>query len=115
MVAAGSGTYIDDLIRVAGGINATAGKDPYPRYSWEDILVLQPDIVLISSMAGGLDPEEILLAWKTWKQLDAVAHGRIFVVDADLFDRPTPRLVRGLELIAPIIHPELYHEMQKKK
>jgi iron complex transport system substrate-binding protein len=37
-----------------------------------------------------------------------VKNDRIFVVDADLFDRPTPRLVDGLEVIAAIIHPELF-------
>jgi iron complex transport system substrate-binding protein len=108
MVSAGSKTFIHELIELAGGSNCSAGDDPYPRYSWEDILVLQPDIVLISSMAGGLDPKELLQTWKKWDQLDAVANNRIFVVDADLFDRPTPRLIDGLEIIAEIIHPEVF-------
>jgi iron complex transport system substrate-binding protein len=111
MVSAGSKTFIHELIELAGGINSSAGDDPYPRYSWEDILVLQPDIILISSMAGGLDPEELLQTWKKWDQLDAVANNRIFVVDADLFDRPTPRLIDGLEIIAEIIHPEIFKQV----
>jgi len=113
LVSAGSSTFIQELIELAGGINTGAGKDPYPRYSWEDILVLQPDLVLISSMAGGLNPEELVKTWKQWKQLSAVVNNRIYVVDADLFDRPTPRLVDGLEVIAPIIHPELFGQHQK--
>ena len=110
LVSAGNNTFIHELIELAGGINTAAGKDPYPRYSWEDILILQPDMVLISSMAGGLDPEELILAWKHWDQLSASANNQIFVVDADLFDRPTPRLVDGLELIAEIIHPEIFKQ-----
>jgi iron complex transport system substrate-binding protein len=113
LVSAGNHTFIHELIELAGGINTAAGEDPYPRYSWEDILVLQPDIVLISSMAGGLEPRELVRAWQQWKQLKAVINKKIFVVDADLFDRPTPRLVDGLELIAGIIHPELFN-MDKK-
>lgn len=108
LVSAGNKTFIHELIELAGGLNTAAGKDPYPRYSWEDILVLQPDIVLISSMAGGLGPDELVKTWKQWEQLSAVVNKQIFVVDADLFDRPTPRLVDGLELIAEIIHPELF-------
>jgi iron complex transport system substrate-binding protein len=108
LFSAGNNTFIHELIELAGGINTAAGEDPYPRYSWEDILVLQPEIVLISSMAGGLDPENLIRSWKKWKQLSAVDNDQVFVVEADLFDRPTPRLVDGLEAIAAIIHPELF-------
>ena len=108
LFSAGDNTFIHELIELAGGINTAAGEDPYPRYSWEDILVLQPEIVLISSMAGGLDPENLIRSWKKWKQLSAVDNDQVFVVEADLFDRPTPRLVDGLEAIAAIIHPELF-------
>ena len=114
LISAGNNTFINELIELAGGINAAAGKDPYPRYSWEDILILQPDIILISSMAGGLNPEELIMTWKKWTQLSAAVNNRIFVVDADLFDRPTPRLVEGLELIAGIIHPELFKQGRKQ-
>ena len=108
LFSAGDNTFIHELIELSGGINTAAGEDPYPRYSWEDILVLQPEIVLISSMAGGLDPENLIRSWKKWKQLSAVNNDQVFVVEADLFDRPTPRLVDGLEAIASIIHPELF-------
>jgi iron complex transport system substrate-binding protein len=112
LISAGNNTFIDELIELAGGINTAAGKDPYPRYSWEDILILQPEMILISSMAGGLNPEQLVLTWKKWDQLAAVINDQIFVVDADLFDRPTPRLVDGLELIAEIIHPELFEQKE---
>jgi iron complex transport system substrate-binding protein len=108
LFSAGTDTFIHELIELAGGINTTAGKVSYPRYSWEDIIVLQPEIVLISSMAGGLTPEYLVNSWKKWDLLAAVQNDKIFVVDAELFDRPTPRLVEGLEVIAAIIHPELF-------
>jgi iron complex transport system substrate-binding protein len=108
LFSAGNNTFIHELIELAGGINTAAGENPYPRYSWEDILVLQPEIVLISSMAGGLDPEDLIKTWRKWDQLSAVNNDKVFVVDADLFDRPTSRLVDGLEVIAAIIHPELF-------
>jgi len=113
LFSAGDNTFIDELIELAGGINTAAGENPYPRYSWEDILLLQPEIVLISSMAGGLAPEEIIRSWKKWDQLSAVKNDKVFVVDAELFDRPTTRLVDGLEAIAGIIHPELFMKNNK--
>ena len=114
LFSAGTNTFIHELIELAGGINTTAGEVSYPRYSWEDIIVLQPEIVLISSMAGGLAPEYLLNSWKKWSLLSAVKNDQIFVVDAELFDRPTPRLVNGLEVIAAIIHPELFIKSDQK-
>jgi iron complex transport system substrate-binding protein len=114
LFSAGTDTFIHELIELAGGINTTAGEVSYPRYSWEDIIVLQPEIVLISSMAGGLAPEYLLNSWKKWNLLSAVKNNQIFVVDAELFDRPTPRLVDGLEVIAAIIHPELFIKSDQK-
>jgi iron complex transport system substrate-binding protein len=114
LFSAGTDTFIHELIELAGGINTTAGEVSYPRYSWEDIIVLQPEIVLISSMAGGLAPEYLLNSWRKWNLLSAVKNDQIFVVDAELFDRPTPRLVDGLEVIAAIIHPELFIKSDQK-
>ncbi len=114
LFSAGTNTFIHELIELAGGINTAAGEVPYPRYSWEDIIVLQPEMVLISSMAGGLAPEYLVRSWKQWSLLSAVKNEKIFVVDAELFDRPTPRLVDGLEVIAAIIHPELFIQRNKK-
>ena len=108
LFSAGTDTFIHELIELAGGINTTAGEVSYPRYSWEDIIVLQPEIVMISSMAGGLAPEYLLNSWKKWNLLSAVKNDKVFVVDAELFDRPTPRLIDGLEVIVAIIHPELF-------
>ena len=113
LFSAGTNTFIHELIELAGGINTTAGEVSYPRYSWEDIILLQPEIVLISSMAGGLEPEYLVKSWKRWELLSAVKNNQIYVVDAELFDRPTPRLVDGLETIAAIIHPELFIQSNK--
>lgn len=114
LFSAGSDTFIHELIELAGGINTTAGEVSYPRYSWEDIIVLQPDVVLISSMAGGLTPEYLISSWKKWSLLSAVKNNQIFVVDAELFDRPTPRLVDGLEEIAAILQPAFTLKSTKK-
>ena len=107
IISAGSETFIDHLISRAGGINLAAGATPYPRYSWEDILRMQPDIVIIASMAGGYSEDELKKSWRRWHQVPAVKNGKLFVVDAALFDRPTARLIDGLEMLVDILHPSL--------
>jgi iron complex transport system substrate-binding protein len=108
IISAGDNTFINELITMAGGTNLAAGPQAYPHYNWEEILRLQPDIALVASMAGGYSPEELVAGWRRWPQIPAVKSGRIYIVDANLIDRPTPRLVDGLEIFAKIIHPELF-------
>jgi len=111
IITIGSNTFINELITLAGGRNLAAGPQDYPRYNWEEILMLQPEVAIVASMAGGHSPDELLSGWRRWPQIPAVQNNRIHVVDANLIDRPTPRLVDGLELFARIIHPELYGRM----
>jgi iron complex transport system substrate-binding protein len=108
IISAGDNTFINELITRAGGTNLAAGPQAYPQYNWEEIHRLQPEIAIVASMAGGHSPEELMAGWQRWPQIPAVKNGRIHIVDANLIDRPTPRLVDGLEIFAKIIHPELF-------
>lgn len=110
IISAGTNTFIHELIIKAGGSNLAAGDKSYPRFSWEDIILMQPDIAIIASMAGGYSVADLEGSWRKWPQLKVVKGNRLHVVDADLIDRPTPRLVDGLEEFAAIIHPELFGE-----
>jgi iron complex transport system substrate-binding protein len=111
IITIGTNTFIHELITLAGGRNLAAGPQDYPRYNWEDVLVLQPEVAIVASMAGGHSPQELLAGWRRWPQIPAVYNNRIHVVDANLIDRPTPRLLDGLELFVGIIHPELLGEL----
>ncbi len=108
IVSVGSGTFIDELIRMAGGQNLTEGPETYPRLSLEKVLGLSPDVIIITSMARAQTFETVKAGWMKWTQIPAARDGRIFVVDSDIVDRPTPRLVLGLETLARLVHPELY-------
>lgn len=108
LVSIGEQSFLNELIIRAGGRNATAAGPIYPRLGWEQILRLQPEVVIITSMAGGQSPEQLRQNWQRWPQLIAVQNRRLHVVDADLFDRPTQRLVDGLEILAALIQPQLF-------
>jgi iron complex transport system substrate-binding protein len=106
IVSVGTQTLIDELIIAAGGRNLAAGSTPYPRFSKEQVVALEPEIIIITSMTRGQDFEPVRDEWNRWGNLPAVRNRRIHIVESDLFDRPSPRLVEGLELLSRLIHPE---------
>ena len=108
IVSVGTDTYIHELIVRAGGENLAAGHASYPRFSREQVLALSPDIFIITSMARERVFEKVKAEWSRWSDLPAVRDNRIILVDSNILDRPTPRLVDGLELLAQVIHPELF-------
>ena len=108
IVSAGTDTFIHELIEMAGGKNLASGPVSYPRYSHEQVLALAPEIFIITSMARGEVFERVKSEWSQWPGMPAVKNKRIILVDSNLLDRPTPRLVDGLEMLAELIHPELF-------
>lgn len=108
VVSVGTRTYIHELIMLAGGVNVTVGETPYPRFSREQLVALSPDVVIITSMTRNDTFEQVLAEWNKWPQIQAVRNKRIYMADSDLFDRPSPRLVDGLEALVKLIHPELF-------
>jgi iron complex transport system substrate-binding protein len=52
--------------------------------------------------------EKVKAEWQQWPVIPAVTHDAVHIAPTNLFDRPTPRLVDGLELLARLIHPELF-------
>lgn len=112
IVAVGTNTFIHKLIETAGGRNLTAGDVPYPRLSREQVLALAPEVILVTSMARGETFTRMKTEWERWTDLPAVRQGRIHLVDSNLFDRPGPRVVVGLELLFELIHPDLARKAQ---
>jgi len=107
IVSVGTDTFLHELIVLAGGKNLADGKTPYPRFSREQVLALTPEIFIVTSMARQAVFEQVKAEWRRWPSMPAVRNDRIFLVDSNLFDRPSPRLVDGLELLIKLIHPEL--------
>ena len=108
---AGSGSFIDALIAMAGGENV-AGETPgaWVQFSLEQIVSSDPEIIVIQTMTGGVPTvsKEELEEHPVWGKLTAVKQGRICFVDGDLVSRPGPRIIQGLEEVAKAIHPELF-------
>jgi iron complex transport system substrate-binding protein len=112
IVSIGTDTFIHELIVLAGGKNVAAGSVAYPRFSREQVLALAPEVFIITSMARVATFEQVKTEWSRWPNMPAVRDQRIFLVDSNLFDRPTPRLVDALEVLVKKIHPELFEEKE---
>ncbi len=109
IVTVGKGSFADDLIRLAGGENI-AGKEKgmYPRLGMEEILERSPEVILVTSMNRKGDYQRVLQEWSRWKVIPAVKNGRVHLIDSDLIDRPSPRMIDALEEIAHFLHPERF-------
>ena len=106
LMTASSGTFIDQLIEQAGGVNiASHAKVAYPIFNREEILHQQPDVILVMSDVAG-STKDLLREFPEWKKLPAFKNGKVYVVDADLLTRPGPRVIDGLEMLARLFHPD---------
>jgi iron complex transport system substrate-binding protein len=108
IVSAGSPTFLHELIQRAGGVNMAAGPTPYPRFSVEQVIALGPEVIIITSMDRAGLFETVRAEWRRWPQMPAAAGDRIHIADSNFLDRPSPRLVDGLEQLARLIHPDLF-------
>lgn len=92
LYSAGNGTYLDEVISRAGGDNIAAGaRGQWPQLSEEYILARDPEIILLTFG----DPADFLNKSK-WRQIKAVRNNNIFSLDPDQYNRPTPRLIKGI-------------------
>jgi iron complex transport system substrate-binding protein len=105
---AGPTTFIDQLIQIAGGVNIAGSlSTAWPQISLEEILVKNPDMILLGDAAYGNSPAQVKQR-AGWTGLKAVKDNNIQVFDDNLVSRPGPRLVDGLEILAKLIHPEVF-------
>ena len=106
LITAGPGSFIDQLIGMAGGINIAAkGGAPYPRLSMETVLVEDPDVLIFPVRSSEGISEQEQQAWQRWSGLSAIKQARVYRIPADLLNRPGPRIVQALEQLAALLHP----------
>jgi iron complex transport system substrate-binding protein len=108
------GTWMPELIELAGGVaaGATAGQ-PAPTISAATLRELRPEVVVVKpcgfSLPRALEERELI---------ERAAEGlaaRVYVADGNaFFNRPGPRLVESLEIMAACVHPELFEDFARK-
>ena len=106
---AGPGSFIDQLLELAGGINvARAGPDRYFQISLEELLVEDPAVIILGSSTYGGQTSELVAVRHGWWGMSAVKTGAVHAFDDRLVSRPGPRVVDGLEVLARLLHPTAF-------
>lgn len=107
-----AGHWIPEMVDVAGGIDLL-GRTRAPSYkvSWEDVVAAEPEILVIMpcgfDIARTREEAHLLSDRPGWQRLPAVQGKRVYLTDATSYlNRPGPRIVTGLEILAAIFHPQ---------
>jgi len=109
-----SGHWMPELVKYAGG-EEVLGKlgEPSTVVEWEHVLKIDPEVIFVTvcgyDVRRTLSEISTLTEKKDWSSLRAVRNARVFVLDSpSYFSRSGPRLVDGLEIMAFLLHPELF-------
>ena len=107
LMTAGTDTFINDMIGIAGGTNigAAAGSG-YPNFSTEILFKDDPAVYIADS--GSMSKPGDLSKRAGYSDLTAVKDGHVYVIQDNIIARPGPRLAQGLQELAKMIHPEAY-------
>lgn len=110
LFVAGPGSFLDELVRLAGGENVAADAGaPWAMVSLEAMLARRPEVILDTSENRPGAPRGALAGdWARWPFLPAVAAGRVHFVDPALLAIPGPRLGEMAERMARFLHPERF-------
>ena len=114
------GHWVPEMVAKAGGIDVlgVAGKPSF-KVSSEQITESGAEIILV--MPCGYNAERAVQEWRefavpdSWRRLPAIRENRVHTVDANaFFSRPGPRLADGIDLLARLIHPEIFGAAQRQ-
>jgi iron complex transport system substrate-binding protein len=108
------GNWVPELIEMAGGVNlfGEAGRHS-PWMTWDDFRGRDPDLIFVAPCGFDLARTRREMAARTsrseWQEMRAVRGGRVYLADGNqYFNRPGPRLVESLEVLAEVLHPEAF-------
>ncbi len=112
-----SPAWVEELVELAGGRFVPRAKSPTERaVSDAAVRRARPDVVILGWAACGLRVDgSKVLSRPGWSKLPAVRNGRVFVVSDEALNTPGPPLAGGLELLARIIHPEIFGQPTREK
>ena len=111
LIVPGGASHLTELIELAGGRSITAGEgESYVRFSLEAAVARAPEVIVLAdhsasgTAAGRQSPEK----WQRLTSVPAIRAGRLHSIDLSILHRYGPRVAEGLELLARIIHPEVF-------
>ena len=105
---AGPGSYINILLTTAGDQNIGAAlSSPYASISSDEVIKLNPDFILLGDAPYGVTIDS-LMQRPGWSVINAVKNKHVYLFDDDTVSRPTARIVDAIEMLAKILHPDVF-------
>ncbi len=104
------GHWVPEMVRLAGGVNVLGVEgQPSAYVTWEQIAACDPDVIIVMPCGYDLDATRFAMTEldgvDAWPGLRAVRESRVHPVDGSgYFNRPGPRIIDGVELLARLIH-----------
>jgi iron complex transport system substrate-binding protein len=108
------GHWMKRMVEIAGGVDAIAKPDrPSTRVEWSQVLDFAPEVMVLTCCGFKLprvvQEAEGLSRFPKFHELPAVRNNRVYATNgSDYFSRPGPRIVDSLEILAHLIHPEVF-------
>jgi len=110
----GSGEFLDELIRLAGGVNIAGDTEGWNRVDEEKVIRDDPEVILyaagLTDFDSGKALEELIKSRGGWSGITAIREGRLIPLDMNIMVRPGPRLTQALQEIARGLYPELFEQ-----
>ncbi|GEN46120.1 ABC transporter substrate-binding protein [Alkalibacillus haloalkaliphilus] len=106
LYSGGEGSFLHELITLAGGENIIADQEGWPQVSEEVVIERNPDVIITTYGYYTDDVAESVLQRSGWDSITAVENEEVYDIHNDTVSRPGPRLVDGLEEIASILYPD---------
>jgi iron complex transport system substrate-binding protein len=108
-ITTGKGTFIDDLIRIAGGRNVFFDSElSWPSVGFESVVNRDPELLIWPRGEYSTESAEGLKVTPGWQDVPAVRDGRVLFVDGDLFSRPGPGFPTAVRTLAEALHPDAF-------
>ncbi len=105
LYSAAPSTFIGGMLTALKARNIAQGAaSPYPQLTTEAVIAAAPEVILLADHDHGGTPEQVR-ARPGWSTIPAVRDGRMYPVDPDVVNRPGPRIVEGVEMMARLLYP----------
>ena len=113
LISVGSGSFIHQMLELAGGENIVGRtQTAYPKVSLEEVLRRDPEVLLFPVGTSEGIPEAEQQQWRKWTSLSAVSQNRLYQVKGEFVNRPGPRVIEGIEILAQLFHPAPFSRRQ---
>lgn len=104
----GTNTFMHEMLEAIQAVNAAEAQEGWVQLTEEEIVQLNPDVIITTYGYYVDNPSEQVLVREGWSEVPAFKNKQVFDVDNDTVTRPGPRLIEGVETLAKLIYPDVF-------